>query len=293
MIKKILLSIWLIVCSLYNFYSFAAPSFYDLSQSEIWWYKSDLWVSANNSFYSNLVNLFFPSGNGWYIRTKLQIIFLWLLFIFVIRAWSLFVLWANDDWNLKKAKNNLLYILYWAFLVFGAIWILWTVLKVWISGTTASATVVNVQHNIIWNILIFFKSVAYYAAVIFIVYYGYSIMQAHEKEDKIKAARTWAINVIIALISIKVLDYVYYIAQWWNFRWNATSFIASLWTVLGWVLWVLIILVLIYSGFLLITSRWNEESMKKSITIIKNVFLVIFVLFLFIIIVYDFVKNLT
>ena len=38
-------------------------------------------------------------------------------------------------------------------------------------------------------------------------------MQAQEKEDKIKQARSGAINVILALIAIKVLDYVYYIAQ--------------------------------------------------------------------------------
>jgi len=38
-------------------------------------------------------------------------------------------------------------------------------------------------------------------------------MQAQEKEDKIKQARSGAINVILALVAIKVLDYIYYIAH--------------------------------------------------------------------------------
>jgi len=185
---------------------------------------------------------------------------------------------------------NLLSIFYWSFLFFGAIWLLWTTLHVW-WATNASDTVLNTQNNIIWAILIFFKSAAYYVAIIFVVYYGYKIMQAQEKEDKIKTARTWVLNVIIALIAIKVLDYIYYIAQQASFWKQATNFISSIWTVLGWVLWVIIILVLIYAGFLLVTSRWNEEAMKKSKTIVRNVFLVVFVLFLFIVIVFDLIKN--
>ena len=292
MIKKILLSIWLFILSLVSFQTFAVPSFSSISAQNVWWYTDNLWVSSNQSLYDNMVALFFPSSWGSWgaIWNKLQTIFVGLLFVFIVWAGALFVLWANNDGELKKAKSNLLYIIYWTFLIFGAIWLLWTTLHVW-WATNASDTVLNTQNGIIWPILIFFKSAAYYVAIIFVVYYGYKIMQAQEKEDKIKAGRAWALNVITALIAIKVLDYIYYIAQEASFWKDASKFIASIWTVLGWVLWVVIVIVLIYAGFLLITSRWNEEAMKKSKTIIRNVFLVVFILFLFIVIVFDLVKN--
>jgi hypothetical protein len=68
---------------------------------------------------------------------------------------------------------------------------------------------------------------AYYAAFVMMVYYGYKIMQAQEKEDKIKAGKTGVLNVILALIAIKVLDYLYYIAQQSDFKSQAQSFLTS------------------------------------------------------------------
>jgi hypothetical protein len=93
------------------------------------------------------------------------------------------------------------------------------------------------------------------------------------------------------LIAIKVLDYVYYIAQQKEFVKEGSSLIGWAGKILGWVLWIIIIVALLYAAVLLIVSRWNEDSWKKAKTIIRNVFLVIFVLFLFIVIIYDLFKN--
>jgi hypothetical protein len=43
-------------------------------------------------------------------------------------------------------------------------------------------------------------------------------LQAQEKEDKIKSARTGVINVLIALIFIRVIDFLYTIAQSGSFK---------------------------------------------------------------------------
>jgi hypothetical protein len=292
MFKKILLYITFFIISIPFIIFASAPSFDDLWNHT----KSygSLWVSSMATFESNIKKLFFPNNetNGWVIWNALRYVAVWLLFVFILRAWALFLFNADDDGELKKAKNNLMYIWYWTFLVFGATWLLWSeVLNVWWSSANVN-TVVNETHNtIIWGILIFFKTLAYYIAFIFMVYYGFKIMQAQEKEDKIKAWRTGIINIILALIAIKVLDYLYYIAQWNTFLPKANQLLVSTWKALGWILWVIIILALMYAAFLLFTSRWNEEAWKKSKTIIRNVFLVIFVLFLFILIVYDFAKN--
>ena len=273
----------------------AAPVFNeDLgTKTDLWYSKSfDGIVSSQKSLADNIYALFFPSTTWWggVLFDKIKLIAIGLSVLFIIRWWAMFLLYADDENELKKAKLNIMYMWYGAFLIFGAAWLLWKVLWVGADTNTTNA-VLATQNNIIWWILIFFKSLAYYIAIILMVYYGYQIMQAQEKEDKIKTARTWAINIILALIAIKVLDYIYYIAQNKTFVESWWSFIAGAGKVLWWVLWVVIVLALLYSAVLLITSRWNEESWKKAKTIVRNVFLVIFVLFLFIVIVFDLFKN--
>jgi len=290
MIKKIFTSI-IILIILNIWYCFAVPSLSSLSDTHNW-YSSTLWVEKDNTLKQNIMELFFPSSNGWWrIWTKLMYIFTWLVFIFFLWAWALFVLNADDDWELKKAKSNILYLFYWSFLIFWSVWLLWNVLNIWWNWTTASWVITATQNNIIWTILIFFKSLAYYIAFILIVYYGFKMMQAQEKEDKVKTAKNWILNIILALIAIKVLDYIYYIAQTSSFVSKWSSLIVWTWKVLAWSLWVIIILSLLYAAWLLITSRWDAESMKKSKNIIRNVFLAVFVIFLFIVIIFDLVKN--
>ena len=291
MLKKILISISLFLLTITGL-SFATPPTFDNNQLRHVWYNITA-VNRHMSLSDNIRNLFFPNTwRGWgIIWEKLRVIAVWLLFIFLVWAWALFVMGADDDGELKKAKNNILYILYGWFLVFASVWLLWSVLNVWQDGTTADTTVIATQRDIIWTILIFFKSAAYYIAIMMMVYYWYMIVQAQEKDDKIKAARTWALNIILALIAIKILDYVYYIAQNRNFKNQAGDFIVWAWKILWWILWVLLVLAILYAAILLVTSRWDEEAWKKAKIIIRNVFLVIFVLFLFIVIIYDLIKN--
>jgi len=288
--KKILLIISFI---LWWFVIAAAPSFNDaLANHEIWYSESFKWVSSNNSLMNNIRSIFFPSTtwNWWILFEKLKLVAIWLIFLFIIRWGAMFLLYADDENEIKKAKLNIVYIFYGAFLFFLSAWILGKVLWVW-SDTTATNTVLLTQRDIIWWILIFFRSFAYYLAIIMMVYYWFRIMQAQEKEDKIKQARSGAINVILALVAIKVLDYIYYIAHNSDFISKWSSFISSIAKALGWVLWIIIVLALLYSGVLLIYSRWDENRWKRAKTIIRNVFLVIFVLFLFIVIVFDLFKN--
>ena len=286
MFKKIIVSISLFLISII-WISFAVPSFENTNKLKKVWYNLSLHVSRNASLENNIRNLFFPSAKSWWlIWDNLKIIAVWLLFIFLVRAWSLLVMNADDEGELKKAKLNLLYILYGAFLIFASVWLLWSsILDIWWDATTWQKVLVNVQNKVIWNILIFFKSAAYFVAILMMVYYWIKIIKAQEKEDKIKAARTWALNIILALVAIKVLDYIYYIAQKSSFKSDALNFLTATGNVLWWILWVLLILAILYSAILLVTSRWNEEAWKKAKITIRNVFLVIVVVFLFIAIV--------
>ena len=291
-LKNLLLAS-LILLSSVVWVCFAAPVFTWLDDMNIWYSKSfDGVVSSQKSLAENIYAIFFPSvtWNWGVLFDKLKLIAIGLAILFIIRGGAMFLLYADDENEIKKAKLNIMYMGYGAFLIFGAAWLLWKVLGVGATTNTTNA-VLATQNNIIWGILIFFKSLAYYVAIILMVYYGYKIMQAQEKEDKIKAARSGAINIILALIAIKVLDYVYYIAQKTTFVKEGSSLISWAGKILGWILWIIIIVALLYAAVLLIVSRWNEDSWKKAKTIIRNVFLVIFVLFLFIVIIYDLFKN--
>jgi len=294
MLKKLIFIVLTLILSFF-WISFGAPSFNNemIWTWDIWYAKSFDWkVTSEKSLADNIYALFFPSTNWnwWAIFTKIKFIAVWLAFLFLIRAGAMFLLYADDENELKKAKMNIIYMFYGAFLIFWAAWLLGKVLRVW-ADTNATNAVLSTQNNIIWWILLFFKWLAFYVAILMMIYYWYKIVQAQEKEDKIKQARTWLLNIILALVAIKVLDYVYYISQQKNFLQTWSSFLSWFGKILWWVLWVLIVIALLYSAALLITSRGNEEAWKKSKTIIRNVFLVIFIVFLFIVIVFDMIKN--
>jgi len=76
------------------------------------------------------------------------------------------------------------------------------------------------------------KGLAFFVAIVFLVIYGYRIMAATDEEEKLKTAKTGILNIIIALVAIKVVDYLYYIAQAQSFATDAANLILQVATVL-------------------------------------------------------------
>jgi hypothetical protein len=62
-------------------------------------------------------------------------------------------------------------------------------------------------------VLSLLKALAFFLAIILLVYTGIKMMQAFDTQEKIDAAKRGIINIIIALIFIKVIDYLFLIAQ--------------------------------------------------------------------------------
>ena len=69
---------------------------------------------------------------------------------------------------------------------------------------------------------------------------------------------------ILALVLIKVIDYVFYIAQTPEFGAKAGEFILSIAKVLGFIIGGAFVLAIFYAGFLLLTSSGIEETFKKA-----------------------------
>ncbi len=252
-------------------------------------------IDRNLTLMQNIQNLFYPnqvatgacSASAWgQLRDIIRNLWFVILFIFLVITWVNFIMKAKEPDGPKKAFTSLIYILYGAFLIFGVTWILWTVLN--IGNVQGSQQLVSsLQNSLFLQILSFFKVLAFFAAIIMLVVYGFRMMSAMDKSDKVKIAQKWAINVVIALVLIKVIDYIFYIAQTPAFGAKAADMIVNVAIVLGWVLGWLFVLALFYAGYLLITSSGKEDAWKKAKWIIINIFVIAIVVFLFLLIVYQ------
>jgi hypothetical protein len=110
------------------------------------------------------------------------------------------------------------------------------------------------ENNIFVVVLGFLKGFAFFLAIIMMFYYGYQMMSAFDKEDKIKAARTGILNVILALIFIKTIDFLYFIAQQKDFTTQANDLVLVVAKFLGYIFGILIVLVIIYIAFQFVTG---------------------------------------
>ena len=256
-----------------------------------------LCVDRNLTLMENVQNLFFPStvanpnspchseagGQLWILIRNLSLI---VMFVFLVLAGVNLIMKAKDADGPKKSFSSLMYIAYGAFLIFGVIRILWTVLNLPnIQWTTQ--LVDRVQNGLFLQILSFFKVLWFFLAIVMMVVTGFKIMSAMDQEDKLKSAKKWIFNIVVALVLIKIIDYVYYIAQSPSFASKAGDLIVSVATVLWYVLGAMLVAAIFYAGFLLITSSGKEESMKKATGMIVNIVIVAAVVFLFLLIVYQ------
>lgn len=302
------LIIWLLwsIAFMMSFVSAAAPSFdknfakylTDETPDQYWRVETifSICVDKDKTIKENIRNLFFPNqvsptDNCWatawgQLRDVVKALWFILLFVFLVMAWVKLILNAKDWAETKKAISSIIYILYWAFLLFWATWILGSVLN--IDSLQNSTDLVNkVQNWLFFQILSFFKVFAFFAAIVMIAVYWFKMMSAMDQADKTKAAKTWITNVIIALIFIKIIDYVFYIAQASDFVSRAKEVILDVSKFLGYALWATFVVALLYAWFSMVTSGGKEETFKKAKWYIVNILISAVVIFLFLLVLYQ------
>ena len=79
-----------------------------------------------------------------------------------------------------------------------------------------------------FQVLGFLKAFAFFYAIVMTIRYGIQFMKALEKEDQIKTAKKGITNVLMALIFIKVIDFIYFIAQSGQFVSKAKNFMLNI-----------------------------------------------------------------
>jgi hypothetical protein len=256
-------------------------------------------INQDNRFIDNVKALFYPSDEGvpgWQIWVFIRTIAVAVFFALLVWAWFQFIFNADNPEWINKAKMSLLYILLWAAVFFLSRWILTELLSISsIDGVYESDdnnSLVDRANNIAVLILSFLKAIAFFVALFFIVWYGFQIMSAMGEEEKIKAARQGLLNVVLALIFIKIIDYLYYIALSGDFTNQAIDFIVQASRFLTYIIGVCFVLALLYAGYTMLTSSGDEERTTKAKNIVKAVFVIGLLVLLFMLIIHQIFQDL-
>jgi len=259
----------------------------------------ELWIDSSKSLKQNVRCLFYPnsykvpwcdsSSAGWKVWDVARYIWFAILVIYLVIVWvNLLIQWADSE-KVKTSLKSLIYILYWSVLFFGSTWILggslWVETVQWTEGMVDA--IQWWPDSLFFKIISALKALAFFVAIIMIVVSWFKIMAVSDQSDKTKTAIRWIINVVIALVMIKIIDYVYYIAQLPTFTTQATDFIIEVAKIVWFIVWAVLVIMIFYSGFLFITDQWTSENMKKAKNIIIWVLLWGLVIFMLLLIMYQ------
>ena len=259
----------------------------------------DLWIDSDKSLKENIRCLFYPNSYmvpwcdaasaGGKIRDVVRYLWFALLVLYLVMAGIDLVIDWRDSEKVKTALKSLMFILYGSLLFFWVTWMLWWVLSIetvqWTEGLVDALQ--SGPDSLFFKILTALKALAFFIAIIVMVFYGFRIMNASNQADKVKTLMRWIMNVVLALVIIKVIDYIYYIAQLPSFTERATEFIMEIAKIMWFLMWSWLVLMIFYAGFLLLTDQWKSENMKKAKNIIIWVLLAALVVFILLLIMYQ------
>ncbi len=236
--KKFLISLVLIVfCWNFNLnFVWAAPTF-DATTEQLedkTYSKEKIGIKEDQTFIKNVKEIFYPNSAWGSLWDFIRNVWVGIFLIFFVRAGILLLFNAGDESKIKQYKTNFVYIIYWALLFFGSLWIISTWLK--LPTTQADKITENLESNVLFFVLSFLKSAAFFLAIVMIMYYWFKIIQSFDNSDKIKEARKWVINIIIALVFIKIVDFVFYIANKSDFETKSLELIISVSKILWFVI---------------------------------------------------------
>lgn len=251
-------------------------------------------VKKENTLKDNVKCLFFPwsslSGkSGGILWDIIKYVGVILVFSYIVYATIDLLFNAKKGENFKKALNNLLYILIWAAFFFGAMWLFGTVINLNTISTTHWLKENLISNNgILFFILSFLKGAAFFIAIIMIVVTGFKMMnpQAGESGDGKKLAKN-LINIIFALAGMKIVDFIYFIASQANFAAQMGEIIIQAAKFLAYLSGSVIVIMIIYSWYLLVVDGGKGENFKKAKNTLINIALGVVALFFFLFIIYQ------
>lgn len=260
--------------------------------NETVWDLSAIWIDKNMSLMDNVKNIFYPDSFGQWGKLWDIVKVLWFIIfvVMLVLQWLQYTMQADDENKVWWFHINFARIFLWGIIFFWATWILWIWLNIWWDWW--SQELLNkLDNSILFQIFSWLRAGAFFVAIVLLWYTWRKIMVALDSEEKVKAGRQWILNIVISLIIIKIIDYIYFIAQTPDFKSRATELIVEVSKVLWYILWWFFTISLIYYWFRLMFSNWDDEGLQKIKNIITAVFLGSLVLFMFFLIIYQITQE--
>ncbi|MDR3168977.1 MAG: hypothetical protein LBU27_04390 [Candidatus Peribacteria bacterium] len=196
--------------------------------------------------------------------------------------------------DLQEATRNLGYIALGAVFIYGAGWLFGDIFNLnnmeGLGGMVAAAT--DGKSSLFFQILTFLKGAAFFWAILMIVITGFRVVMAADA-DKSKKLVRGVLNVVGALVIMKGVDFVYYIASVEDFTAQAAEFIISAARFFGYIYGALAVLMVFYAGYSFITDGGGGEGFKRAKAILINLLVSGLVLFGFLLILYQVFKEFT
>ena len=269
-----------------------------------------LGVDRNKWIKQNIIDIFYPqsyqdSGRIWEL-IKNAIIALMIIFMF-LAATDLLVN-TDDENKIKETIKKFIYIWFGGMLCFISRWLLAQIgIRWWDNNIQWSAWLFqwlqwqyngdewvglyNQSNGILFDVLNTLKAGAFFVAIIMIARYGFQIMRSMDDDSKLTAAKKGIFNIILALVVMRVIDFIYYIAQSPSFNSQAINTIITVSTYIWYILWALFVLVLVYAGIQIIISGGDEEKLKKAKNYVTTMFLIGVTILLFLLIIYQIMQE--
>lgn len=255
--------------------------------------KKYLWSGyENRTLRGNISNMLYP--RDWDSASAIYIVIrdmtLWIMIVFFVRAWAS-LLFNKKPENARRHLYALLYITLWWIFIYASNRIFWDVLHFSSDQFTMWSWLEWFTDTVIWKIafvvLSWIKAGAFFTAIIMTVITGFRVIAAWDGE-KWKKLVKWLINIVVALLIIKWIDFIYYLAaDTSTFMKNASDFIINAARVFGWIYWVIIVIMVIIAWYLYITDGGSWSNFKKASNVLVNILLSALVLFSFLLIIYQ------
>ncbi|MDR0607388.1 MAG: hypothetical protein LBG52_03360 [Candidatus Peribacteria bacterium] len=140
--------------------------------------------------------------------------------------------------------------------------------------------------SLFFQLLTFLKGAAFFWAILMVVITGFRVVMAADA-DKSKKLVRGVLNVVGALVIIKGVDFIYYIASVENFTAQAADFIVSAAKFFGYIYGAVAVLMVFYAGYSFITDGGGGDGFKRAKTILINLLVSGLVLFGFLLILYQ------
>jgi hypothetical protein len=269
-----------------------------------------LGIDRNKWIKANMINLFYPQSyqDSGRMRELIKNIIIVLMIVWMFFAGMDLLIHANDANKVKDILLKIWYIVFWWLICFISWWLLAQLgIRWWENNIQWSAWIfqwIQWQYNgdewvwlynqtsgILFDILNTIKAAAFFIAIVMIAWYWFQIIRGMDEADKIESAKKWITNIVIALVVIRVIDFVYYIAQSPSFNSQAMNAIVSISKYVWYILWALFVIVLIYSWIKVIFSNWDDQQITKAKNYITTMFLIGITILLFLLIIYQVIQE--